>query len=149
APPTKSGTKFNDLDNNGTRDDGEPGLSGWTIDLLDTGNQVLKQTVTGQNGNYTFSIDAAGTYRGCEEQQQGWVQTTPHMGGSPPPGESLTDQCPGDAKWGYEFTVASGDTLTGDDFGNFQSAPLAQVTHACALDGLDVTVKNIRTLAGT
>jgi uncharacterized protein (DUF983 family) len=149
APPTKSGTKFDDANNNGARDQGEAGLPGWTIDLLDTSNVVLKQTVTDKDGNYTFAIDAAGTYRVCEEAQTGWAQTFPHSGGVPPPNETIIDACPGTAAWGYEFTAASGQTFTGDDFGNFQSAPLALVTHVCAASGLDVTVKNTGNVSGT
>jgi hypothetical protein len=121
SPPTKSGTKFKDLNNNGARDQGEPGLGGWTIDLLDTSNQVLQQTQTDQNGNYTFFIPAAGTYRVCEEQQDGgWVQTFPNAGTPDPTGESIIDECPGPAVYGYEFQVTSGQVLTGNDFGNFR-----------------------------
>jgi len=149
SPPTKSGMKFDDANNNGTKDPGEGGINGWTIDLLDTQNQIQQQTQTDQNGNYTFSIPAPGTYRVCEEQQSGWAQTFPHDGLQAPSGESIVSTCPAPAVWGYEFTVAGGETLTGDDFGNFQSAPLAQVTHACAASGLDVTVKNVGNQAGT
>ena len=44
---TISGQKFNDLNGNGARDPGEPGLDGWTVQLLDeTGFELLGTTVT-------------------------------------------------------------------------------------------------------
>ncbi len=51
-----------DLDGDGTQDAGEPGLSGVTIELLDSGNAVIGTTTTGANGIYTFSGLPAGAY---------------------------------------------------------------------------------------
>jgi len=41
APVTLSGTKFEDLNNNGARDAGEPGLEGWTIQLEQFASELL------------------------------------------------------------------------------------------------------------
>src|SRR4029450_128193 len=57
---TVTGVKFNDLDGDGVRDAGEPGLPGWPIsaDLnrngrLDAGEP---STVTGAGGSYTLTV---------------------------------------------------------------------------------------------
>ena len=64
-----------------------------------------------------------GTYRVCEGTgPAGFVQTYPNAGTPLPAGETIINTCPAPNIWGYEFTVAGGDALTGDDFGNFQSA---------------------------
>jgi len=93
-----SGQKFNDLNGNGTKDAGEPGLSGWTINL-DTGanGSVDATTMTDTSGNYTFSV-GPGIYRIRESGQIGWSQTTTNP---------------------VDFTVVSGQNVTGVDFGNF------------------------------
>ncbi len=71
-----SGTKYNDLNNNGVRDPGEPGLAGWTIQAYYNGSTVT--TTTDASGNYSFSSLPDGTWTLFEVQQLGWVQTGPH-----------------------------------------------------------------------
>ena len=44
------------------QDAGEAGINGVTVELLDTGSNVIATTTTGGDGNYTFSNLAAGTY---------------------------------------------------------------------------------------
>ena len=43
---TFSGEVFNDLNGNGTLDGGEPGLAGWTVNLLNSSNQVVATATT-------------------------------------------------------------------------------------------------------
>ena len=79
---TKSGTKFNDLDGDGVRDAGEPGLVGWVIHLDGTdglGQAVNLTDVTDANGDYSFTVNP-GTYTVSEEQQAGWTQSFPASG---------------------------------------------------------------------
>lgn len=71
-----SGEKFNDLNGNGTLNPGEPGLTGWTIQLEDTANNVISTTQTIANGAFVFSDLGPGTYRLREVPQTGWVQAT-------------------------------------------------------------------------
>jgi len=79
-----SGTKFNDKDGDGKKENGEPGLAGWTIYLDLNNNSTLDagepSTVTASNGNYSFSNLANGTYRVREVVQAGWLQTAPSSG---------------------------------------------------------------------
>jgi hypothetical protein len=72
------GTKFHDLNGNGVRDSGEPGLPGWTIELVDPAtNTVLQTVVTGPDGRYCFLGLQLGNYIVREVLQPGWVNTTP------------------------------------------------------------------------
>jgi subtilisin-like proprotein convertase family protein/protocatechuate 3,4-dioxygenase beta subunit len=98
-----AGQKFNDLDGDGTRDTGEPGLAGWTMQL-DLGNNgtVDRTAVTDVNGNYVFDSVAPGNHKVTEAAQSGWVLTTPAAPGS------------------RVVTVTSGTAIVGQDFGNFQ-----------------------------
>jgi uncharacterized repeat protein (TIGR01451 family) len=77
-PITISGHVFDDLNGNGQRDPGEPGLDGWTVRLIDpsTGRVIAVQT-TDQKGHYAFANLGPGTYRVREVLQPGWVETTP------------------------------------------------------------------------
>ena len=53
---------WNDADGDGVQDAGEAGINGVTVELLDSGGNVIATTTTSGNGNYTFSNLAAGTY---------------------------------------------------------------------------------------
>jgi hypothetical protein len=115
---TKSGTKFHDLNANGVRDEGEPGLGGWTImafvdangngvrDLAE--NTVGASAVTGQDGSYSLSL-APGKYVVCEVQQIGWTQSYP-----------ANAICGNGAGWAID--LGSGAVDSGNDFGNFRKA---------------------------
>jgi hypothetical protein len=76
-PGAIHGTKWNDLNGNGVRNGGEPGLPGWTI-RLDNGVSVVFAT-TGVDGEYhAFSL-TPGTYTVSELQQSGWTQVAQHV----------------------------------------------------------------------
>lgn len=77
-----SGLKFFDEDASGSRDAGEGGLENWTIQLLDTGGNVLDSTTTAANGTYSFDDLTPGDYLVREVQQEGFVQTYPVVDGS-------------------------------------------------------------------
>ena len=82
----KEGVKFNDLNQNGVQDAGEPGLIGWTIHVFDTATLALVQTVVTQAANpgapptpdgfYSFNL-SPGSYTVCEALQSTWQQTAP------------------------------------------------------------------------
>jgi uncharacterized repeat protein (TIGR01451 family) len=69
------GIKFNDLDGDGVKDPGEPGLPGWTINITPPGSPP--SVTTGANGNYCFTVPTPGTYTVSEVPQSGWTPTTP------------------------------------------------------------------------
>ena len=81
---TISGMKFNDLDGDGTKDEGEPGLMGWTITLNGTGEtQHHETTTTLEDGSYSFTDLTEGQYVASEVQQEGWQQTHPESNENP------------------------------------------------------------------
>lgn len=88
---------------NGDRDAGEPGLSGWTINLT---GPVSGSTTTDSNGNYEFGNLEAGSYTICEVQQTNWTQTEPASGAC------------------HTNVVVGTSDVTGKDFGN---TPLSKV----------------------
>jgi hypothetical protein len=80
-PASIRGQKWNDLDGDGVKEEGEPGLAGWTIFIdanengqFDDGEQF---TTTDPNGDYELNGLAPGAYVIAEVQQPGWVATTP------------------------------------------------------------------------
>lgn len=125
---SKSGTKFHDLNANGVKDAGDPGLSDWTINLYqDTGTKgsydgeaVYKTTTTDSNGAYAFSNLFSGDYIVCEVLKASWLQSAPTTA---PSGETLVPNCPGTTK-GYAFTMG-GTNRTSNDFGNYQQGTIS------------------------
>jgi hypothetical protein len=100
-----SGAKWNDLSYNGIWDNGESGLSGWTIQLYFFGpveNRWINvdNENTGLGGSYTFGGLAAGNYRVNEVLKTNWIQTFP-----PSPGS-------------YSITLSEGENRKGINFGN-------------------------------
>ncbi len=72
-----SGIKFNDLNFNGRRDPGEPGIKGWSIHAV---GPVSRTKITNDSGEYSFVGLAIGTYTISEYPKSGWVQTMPPSG---------------------------------------------------------------------
>ncbi|VVB87773.1 SdrD B-like domain protein [uncultured archaeon] len=101
-----AGTKYNDLNGDGTREATEPGLASWTIKLTDS-TGATTTTTTASDGSYNFTNLSDGTYTVSEVQQSGWIQTQPK-----PPGT-------------YTVTISGGNAVTGEDFGNFFDVPSA------------------------
>ena len=100
-----SGEVYNDLNGNGSLDSGEPGLAGWTVNLLNSASQVVATTTTDSHGDYSFTITTTGTYTVQEVLQSGYTVTAPASGT-------------------YAETLASGQSIAGLNFGNFQSVTL-------------------------
>ncbi len=97
------GTKWNDLNGDGVKDAGEPGLEGWTIYLDENQNGHLDpgetSTMTAPDGSYAFVDRMPGDYDVREILQPMWIQTSP----------------PGGV---HALSLISGQDLTGIDFGN-------------------------------
>lgn len=78
-----SGQVYNDLNKNGHKDAGEPGLSGFKINLYNSANfnggtydSVFKTATTDANGNYAFNSLADGTYSVEQLKKTGWKQNS-------------------------------------------------------------------------
>ena len=75
---TFAGTVYSDLSGNGVIDPGDPGLQGWTVNLLDQHAAISwrppRARRTGPTRSPTFG---PGTYTIEEVTQSGWYQTQP------------------------------------------------------------------------
>ncbi len=79
---TITGEVFNDLNGNGALDPGDPGLSGWTVNLLDSGGNLLASETTPTDGSFSFSFLGPGLYTVQEVRKSGWFQTAPAAPGT-------------------------------------------------------------------
>ena len=79
-----SGVVFNDVNHNGLRDFGEPGLAGVTVNLNDDTGVVVATTITDQNGRYSFTdqtgIPGTGNYTVSLVLHSGYIQTSKNPG---------------------------------------------------------------------
>ena len=112
------GMKYNDLNGNGQKDPGEPGIPGWTIFLDSNDNGIYDEddesTTTDANGNYAFTNLQAGVYRIHEVNQTGWLQRDPAVDGVP--GYWLIDLQEGQQETDIDFgNYRTDEPPTGDD----------------------------------
>ncbi len=98
-----SGMKFEDLDADGVKEAGEPGLSGWKIYLSGV---MTDSATTDANGAYSFEDIDEGDYVVSEGMQAGWHQSYPASGS-------------------HAISITAGQAQTGIDFGNYRLASLA------------------------
>ena len=105
-------SKYEDLNADGVREPGEPGLSGWKIELFFEGKYVTS-TTTGAGGAYSFRLDAdafpqlgEGSYTLKEESREGWRQEEA-------PGPIAVHYGVGEHNYG------------GNDFGNWRPATIS------------------------
>ncbi|MDI6767715.1 MAG: SdrD B-like domain-containing protein [Bacteroidota bacterium] len=98
-----SGMKFNDINGDGIKNEGDPGLANWRIRLIKGGTQI-DSTFSDNDGNYVFNNLGPGTYTIREKPMTGWTQTFPATPGT------------------YTHTLNSFDNIQGNDFGNFRTS---------------------------
>ena len=71
---------WNDADGDGVQDAGEPGITGVTVELLDSTGNVIATTITAGDGIYTFANLRAGTYtragRRLDRCRPAWLRPT-------------------------------------------------------------------------
>lgn len=110
------GKKFEDVNNNGTRQAStptEPFLDDWTIKLYEEGDdwEYLEEKITGHTGTlgqFKFDNLEPGKYLVCEVLKTGWMQTAPVSG------TTYDDTiC-------HEINLTAGQAETGYLFGNLK-----------------------------
>ena len=117
VPNAIGGIKFEDLNANGIRDPGEPGLSGFTITLSPAapGSPPLQTVVTDADGHFLFTNVAPGSFVLSETQRQGFSLTVPALNSIP-------------------VTLASGGSSIANEFGNFRGVLTGTITGTKFLD---------------
>ena len=109
---TLNGTKYKDVNHNGTFDAGtDLAGAGFTFQLKQ-GTTVLQTTTSASDGTYSFSNVAPGTYTVHEVQETGWKQTEPVDGSG-----NATDRT---------VTVSLGDTSK--TIGAFGNTPKSNIS---------------------
>jgi protocatechuate 3,4-dioxygenase beta subunit len=139
ATASISGLVFHDLNNDGVRDAGEPGIAGATVTLNGgTGGPI--SVLTGADGSYSFTNLLPGTYSVVETQPVGYTDGKDSVGtaGGTVGSDESTDivLAIGQVGSGYNFGEIKPASLTGnvyidaDDDGAMDSdeAPLAGVS---------------------
>ncbi len=106
-----SGVKWNDLNNDGQKTNGEPGLANWKIYLHkdSCAGAIIDSTLTDSLGNYNFVV-LPGAYGVTEQVQNFWRQTFPANNCA-----SITTSTP---------SGSPNAVITGVNFGNFNLAVL-------------------------
>ena len=99
---TYSGTVYNDLNGNGVIAPGDPGLPGWTVELLDSNGNVIATTTSAADGSYSFA-------------EPGLRRATRSRRSSSPAGIR-----PSLGTRSIHVTATSGASQSGLNFGNFQ-----------------------------
>jgi hypothetical protein len=117
---TKAGIKFEDLNANGQKDPGEPGVEGVTIRVYDTAGSLVDEATTGADGSYSFTL-VPGSYLVCEflpDPPPQWFQSYPT-----PETEGWGDcsAITGAAANGWAPTLRSADEDTDNHFGNYRT----------------------------
>ncbi len=116
SPSMISGSKWNDLNDNGIRDSGEAGISGWKINLS---GKSTASIFTDGDGDYTFTGLWPGEYIVSETWRMGWRQTFP-----PSLGFHTVNVGPEVDLAGFNFGNVS-DTLFSTSFRTFTAESLA------------------------
>lgn len=130
SPGSISGTVFHDLNRNGIRDAGEPGLANWKVLLTGTKNL---SALSDLSGHYVFPDLFAGSYTVADRPRYGWVETTP-----PPQSYtfSLTsfNRNPGGADFGNTFSRRVVSMTPQPNSGNIGVHPVITAVFDTAMD---------------
>ncbi len=80
--------KYNDLNGDGLHQNDEPFMADWTIELYNATNSLITNKVTDSTGQVDFLLRPPGTYKICEVEKSGWMNTAPGI-----PDEVLSKPC--------------------------------------------------------
>ena len=103
-----AGQVYNDLNGSGTFVPGDPGLDNWEVDVFDSSNNLVASQLTSGGGNFDIEGLAPGSYKVTEILQTRLDPDRPR----PHPGT-------------FTVNVIAGATVSGLEFGNFQTITLS------------------------
>lgn len=127
-----SGVVFYDINSDGRQGNGESGLAGVVIQLLNAAGTVIAQTETNVSGHYLFTDLSAGNYTVREQQPTGFVDTTPNsVNVTLPAGGS------GTANFGEKMVATVSGVVFYDSNANGVQEP-----HEAGLSGVTVELRN-------
>jgi protocatechuate 3,4-dioxygenase beta subunit len=106
-----SGNVYNDENGNGQQNAGDPGLDGWTVNLVDSSNNVVASAVSDASGNYTITGVGPGSFTLQEVVQGGWIIAQPVNPSY------------------YSLTTSSGGNVVGGIFGDFHTISVSGVVY--------------------
>jgi hypothetical protein len=130
---TISGAVYLDANGNGHLDNGESGLSGWTVTLhANGGNAPDQRFTTDPSGTFTFGSLAAGSYTLSETLQSNYHRTEPGSANA----------------FTYTFTVTS-QFAAADNFGDQLNPPAVVAVQASDSFYTGHAVQATATVAGT
>lgn len=132
APATLRGTVFHDLNADGARAAGEPGVSA-TVTLTgtdDLGTAVNVPVVSGADGSYQFLQLRPGTYTLTQTLPTGYLDGRETAGSA---GGRVDDAAPG-SRTIADIVIAQGAAATGYLFADVRAASLAGVVYSDAND---------------
>ena len=111
---------FDDLDGDGVQDTGEPGVSGVTVELLNSSGTVIRTTTTDSDGKYLFDGLVAGTYSVRFTAPSGTAFTTANAGSN-----DATDSDASSTGTTSTITLGAGESNTTIDAGLRRDVDLA------------------------
>ncbi|MCA0374366.1 MAG: carboxypeptidase regulatory-like domain-containing protein [Gemmatimonadetes bacterium] len=140
---------WNDLNGDGVQDNGEAGLTGWTVTLS---GPVNASTTTGTNGTYSFPNLPAGNYTVCVTPAQGYAQTYDLDGIATANCAAATlgdGQNRTDVDFGYRLPPVVATASLGDRVWLDANSNGVQDSGETGLTGWTVTLTNLATNATT
>ena len=111
---------WNDLNDNGIQDAGEPGIGGVTVNLLNSGGTTIASTTTNPSGLYSFPNLTPGTYSVQFVKPTGYSFSPINQGGD----DTVDSDADTTSGTTGTYTLASGDNNTTVDAGLYQPAAL-------------------------
>ncbi len=129
-PPAAIGDRvWHDANANGLQDNGEPGVEGVAVSLLDGSGQTLESSTTNADGIYGFTDLVTGQYAVHFDPPDGYRFTTPNVEGGPQADEGDSDADPNTGRTAVTHLDAGETDLTWD-------AGLVQLMPAISIEKL-------------
>jgi hypothetical protein len=113
--PVITGFKWYDADTDGIFDNNEVTIPGWKIDALDHSTNLLFDTYTDQNGNYSVPVDSSNTFTISEVLPNATWIATACVGN---PNQSLNSGTTCNSKTSATVLTGTNLAIAGPNFGN-------------------------------